>query len=130
MKKIIFLIISLVIVGTCDANYSHSQKFFDSYNHTTEGTFSPKFNSLRNDNKIKTNATGFDTDNSKSYECQYEVSGKVRCWKYRVEQSKHDNASVIEARVKRNKKLTYVSHGDDFNCSLAKSGVYCWKNFV
>ena len=84
MKKIFFILITLLSISGVYASYTHTQAFFDDYNHITDDNFVYKNNTYRQDAKIKKYCSEYDISKSSDYNCEYNASGQLRCWKYKI----------------------------------------------
>ncbi|QIV95152.1 RCC1 domain-containing protein [Allofrancisella frigidaquae] len=131
MKKTILLVIFLYVFYPVFATDTFSQTFFDNYNPQTENNFATKEDDYRDDSKLKKYGENYDIENAKEYNCEYDVAGDLRCWKYKLKdtsKSKKSNKKVTNISVDiKDLKIKEISRGADFNCALDNGDdLYCW----
>ncbi|MGQ4006462.1 regulator [Francisellaceae bacterium CB300] len=130
MKKMFFILIILFSISDVYASYTHTQAFFDDYNHITDDNFVYKNNTYRQDAKIKKYGSEYDISKSSDYNCEYNASGQLRCWKYKIREVQDKNSGIskkILADYNNRKQMKDVSSGDDFNCALDSGNeAFCW----
>ncbi len=130
MKKTFFILIVLLSISSIYANYTHTQSIFDDYNQSTDNNFAYKNNTFRQDAKIKKYSDEYDISKSSDYNCEYNASGQLRCWKYKIREAQDKNVGIskkILSDYNKRKQMKDVSSGDDFNCALNSSNeAFCW----
>lgn len=130
MKKITLITLLLLSTFNLYASYTHTQSVFSDYIQGTDNNFTYKNDSFRKDAKVEKYGKGFDISKASDYNCEYTVSGQIRCWKYKIRQAKDKKTDVSEkiiANYKKHKQMKDVSSGDDFNCALDNQDeAYCW----
>ena len=130
MKKTLFTLITLFSISSVYAGYTHTQSIFDDYNQSTDGNFVYKNNTYRQDAKIKKYGSDYDISKSSDYNCEYNVSGQLRCWKYKIREAQDKNSGIskkILSDYSNRKKMKDTSSGDDFNCAIdSVNDVFCW----
>ena len=129
MKKIFFILIVLFSISSLYANYTNAQSVFDDYNQSTDKNFTYKNNTYRQDAKIKKYGNEYDISKSSDYNCEYTVSGQVRCWKYKIREAQEKASNLSEKILlgATQKQIRDISSGDDFNCALDDGDeIFCW----
>ncbi|AJC48343.1 regulator [Allofrancisella guangzhouensis] len=131
MKKAIFLAIFTCMFLPAFASYTFSQTFFDDYNPQTENNFATKEEDYRDDSKLKKYGENYDIEDAEDYGCKYDISGQLRCWKYKLKdtsQPKKSKEKVTKPSTNINHlKIKEISRGADFNCALDNGDdLYCW----